>query len=65
LVVDPMCMGDPEVSAHTCAPAHRIDIHGGAGEGVKSMHQCAPVQTTGAPENMPVQLIGAHTCVPM
>jgi hypothetical protein len=36
--VDPTCIGDPEVSVHTCAPEHQINVHGGAGEGVKGVY---------------------------
>jgi hypothetical protein len=36
------CTGDPEVSMHTCTPSHRIDMHGGVGEGIKGVHyMCA------------------------
>jgi hypothetical protein len=36
--VGPMCAGDPEVGMHMCAPTHRINVHGGTGEGIKGAH---------------------------
>jgi hypothetical protein len=61
--VGPTCTGDPEVGVHTCAPAHRIDAHGGAGEGIKGTHyvracrlySCAFVRGCGVDRRAPVR----------
>jgi hypothetical protein len=36
--VDPTCVGDPVVGAHTCMSTHQIDTHGDAGKSEKGVH---------------------------
>jgi hypothetical protein len=57
-----MCMSDLKVGMHMCAPAHWIDVHGGAGEGIKGAHYvhacqlyiCAFVHSCGVDRRAPV-----------
>jgi hypothetical protein len=63
VVVEPTCASDPEVGAHMCAPTHRIDVHGGSGEGLKGAHyvracrlySCAFVRDCGVDRCTPVR----------